>query len=100
MPERLDDLVEDLVELDGWFVPYQRTDLADIRYPSRHVFEAGFVRLIVRNADDLRVAAGERLHLLGEIVDRDLVSVPDIEDLAHCARLVDQGYHGAYNVAD
>ena len=89
-----------LVELDGRLVPDERADARDVRDAARHVLEAGLVRLIVRDRHDLGRAAGHRLDLGGEVPDRDLVAVADVEDLADRAGLVDQGYHSPHDVPD
>ena len=60
----------------------------------------GLVGLVVGNPDDLGAAAGQRLDAFGELADRDLGAVADVEDLADGARLVDQGYHSAHDVPD
>ena len=53
LAEVLDHARENLVELDGRRVADERLDLGNIRDPSRHVLEAGFVRLIVGDPDNL-----------------------------------------------
>ena len=50
-----------------------------------------FVGLLVRNQLNLRVAARQLAHALGEIEDRDLLGVADVEDLADRARLAARG---------
>src|SRR5215208_5201524 len=45
---RLDDACENLIETDGRDVPDQLPDLRQIGDATRHVLEAGLVRLVVR----------------------------------------------------
>ena len=55
----------------GWY-PMSAFDFRDIRHPPRHVLEAGLVGLVVRDVLDGRLAAGERLHPLGQLANRHL----------------------------
>src|SRR5512138_2787346 len=95
----LDHAPERLVELDGRLVSDQVVDARDVWHAARHVFETGLVRLLVRDLDDRRAAAGHLLDLLGELRNRDLSTVADIEDLTDRAGFVDQGYHSPHHIA-
>ena len=53
LAEVLDHARENLVELDGRRVADEGLDLGNIRDAPRHVLEAGFVRLIVGDPDNL-----------------------------------------------
>src|SRR6266568_3008824 len=100
LTERGDDTRKDFVELDLRLVADQRADPGDVRYAARHVFEAGFVRLVVRDCHDRGRTARHLLDAAGEIADGDLLAVADVEDLADGPGLVDQGYHSLHNVPD
>src|SRR6266851_1127366 len=77
----------------------QSLDLRDIRDPTRHVLETGLVGLFIGHKEDVRAAAGHSLHERREVVDRNLLRMPDVEDLAVGLRMLDQGKHGADDVA-
>src|SRR5262249_36573303 len=49
---------------------------------------------------DLGLAARQLFDLLGELPNRDLVAVSDVEDLADRPGFVNQGYHSFYDVPD
>src|SRR6266567_512728 len=72
LTERGDDTRKDFVELDLRLVADQRADPGDVRYAARHVFEAGFVRLVVRDCHDRGRTARHLLDAAGEIADGDL----------------------------
>src|SRR3954449_12715941 len=100
LPEVFDDASEGFIELNGGLVADEGPDPRDVRNPPRHVFEPRLVRLVVRDGHDFRLAAGQFLDLRGQLTNRDLVAVADIEDLADGARFVNQGYHSAHHVPD
>ena len=69
----------------------QRAGSSRVGHAPRHVLEPGLVGLVVREsctiAERLPVSSRDPL---GELADRDLLAVADVEDLADGARLVDQ----------
>ena len=93
-------LSDDVVQLELGLETDERLDLRDIRDAPRHVLESGLVGLIVRDVLDQRVAAGQALDSLGQLSNRDLAGVADVEHLAHGARLGGQRDERIHDVAD
>ena len=55
-----------------------------------HIFEAGLVRLVVRNKTNFWVAPGRLFHQLGQFQDRNFFRIAHIEDLADGCRMIHQ----------
>src|SRR5262245_9589132 len=67
----LDHAAEDLFEADRRRIADETVHFCQTRDPARHVLEAGFIGLLVRNQHDVRRAAGHRLHARREVPNRD-----------------------------
>ena len=59
---------------------------AEVRHPSRHIFKARFVGLIVGDGDDWRFAPGALFYETREIFDRNFVRVSDIDHFSDRGR--------------
>ena len=74
-------------------------NLAQIREAARHVLEPGLVGLVVRDELDRGGRPAQLAHPLGELADRDLLGVADVDDLADRLGLGDQLEERADDVA-
>src|SRR5688572_10493951 len=99
-PLILDDLFEIVAQAERRRVADEVADLREIRHPPRHVLETRLVGLIVGQQLDLGPAAGGGPDTPGEIEDRDLLGIPDVEDLADGARLLDEAQNASHHIAD
>src|SRR4249920_1689667 len=84
----LDHVAQDRVERDLRAISDETLDLGQVGDPRPDVLEARAVGLLVRHADDLRGATGQRLDPAGELEDRHRLDTADVHDLALGPRLV------------
>src|SRR5690349_17684669 len=85
----VDDSSQRLIQTDRRSEASRTAQLRDVGHPSLHVFEASAVGLIVRHVDDLRGAASQLAHELGQRVDTHLAPLADVEYLANRPRVID-----------
>src|SRR5918996_693611 len=87
--------LESLVEVHLGLEPEQRPRLRDVRDPELDV------GVVERLEHDLARAAGQPLHALREVVDRDRgARVPDVEALPHGARMLEGEQRSVDHVVD
>src|SRR5450432_4218929 len=100
LPEVVDDLRQDLVKLVLRLVPDESLDAREVRHPARHVLEPRLVRLVVGHELDGGIRTAELFHALGQLLNRDLVLVADVDHLADRLRFDDQLQQRADDVGD
>src|SRR5262245_42987596 len=95
-----DHVGKDAVEVPLGHPPDRLADLPDRRLAVEGVLDALLVDLVVRDEDDLGVAAGRLLHAVGEVEDPHALRGADVEDVARDLARVHQPREGADRVGD
>src|SRR5215467_6668450 len=74
-------------------------ELFDAGDAAHHVFEAGFIGLVIRNVLDGRRAGGALLHTMGQVFDADFLRIPDVHYFSDGARSLHEAKQALDGVA-
>src|ERR1700686_406773 len=83
LPRKGDNLRENVFQIQPGPISDQLPDFVNVRHPARHIFKTFFVSTVIRNVDDLGLAARHLLDQVSELVHCDLFGVADVEYLTN-----------------
>src|SRR5580765_1791146 len=81
LPEVVDHLRQDFVELKRRLVPDESLDAREVGDAPRHILESRLIRVVVGHELDRGIRTAELAHPLGQRHDRDFLLVPDVNHL-------------------